>query len=253
MDNYSNKKSSNYQHVLKELKKAANPKNVAGMARFGINPKNTLGVAVPVLRQMAKEIGKNPAFAKASAGKHKIAEQLWKSGIHEARILASMIDNAAQVSGKQMDDWVKDFDSWDVCDQVCMNLFYAHPSAFKKCVQWVKNKDEFIRRAGFALMACLAFKDKQAEDKKFIQFFPLIKKYATDERNYVRKAVNWALRQIGKRNLALNKAAIRQAKEISKIDSKSARWIAGDALRELESAAVQKRLKAKISISPKAN
>jgi 3-methyladenine DNA glycosylase AlkD len=222
-----------HREILKKLKSSANPKNVEGMARFGINPKNTLGVAIPVLRQMAKEIGKN----------HELAIQLWKSGIHEARILASMVEEIEWVSEKQMDSWVKDFDSWDVCDQVCMNLFCQTKFAFKKCVQWSKIQEEFVRRAGFALMACLAFKDKMATDKEFIKFFPLIKKYATDERNYVRKAVNWALRQIGKRSSSLNKEAIKVAKEIYKFNNKAARWIAADALRELESAAVRKRLK----------
>jgi len=203
------------------------------MARFGINPKNTLGVAIPVLRQIAKQNGKN----------HKLAIQLWKSGIHEARILASMVDEIEKVSEKQMDSWAKDFDSWDVCDQVCMNLFYVHPSAFKKCAQWSVKKQEFVRRAGFALMACLAFKDKKAGDEKFKKFFVAIKKYSIDERNYVRKAVNWALRQIGKRNLYLNKEAIKVAKEIYKFNNKASRWIAADAIRELESKAVQHRLK----------
>jgi len=222
-----------YQEVLKKLKSRANPKNVAGMARFGINPKKTLGVTIPVLRQIAKQNGKN----------HALAIKLWKSGIHEARILASMVDEINLVSEKQMDSWAKDFDSWDVCDQVCMNLFCQTKFAFKKCAQWPKNKEEFVRRAGFALMACLASKDKLAADKRFVEFFPIIKKYATDERNYVRKAVNWALRQIGKRNIALNKLAILEAKNVAKINSKSAKWIAADAIRELESTAIKKRLK----------
>ena len=224
------------KEIIKKLKSLANPKNVAGMARFGIMPKaKVLGVPMPALRKITKEIGKN----------HVLAPRLWQSGIHEAKILASMIEELDKVDSAQMDKWVADFDSWDVCDQVCLNLFFNHPLALKKCAQWSKNKEEFVRRAGFALMAVVAFKNKQVKNNDFIKFFPLIKKYATDERNYVRKAVNWALRQIGKRNLVLNKTAIACAEEIRKIDNKAACWIAADALRELKGEAVSSRLKNK--------
>ena len=202
------------------------------MARFGINSESALGVSTPDLRKLAKEIGRN----------HKMAQKLWSSGIHEARILASMVDEPEKTTEKQMDKWIKDFDSWDVCDQCCMNLFWQVPFIYKKAKEWCSRKEEFERRAGFAMIAVLAMKDKKAEDKKFEQFFPLIKKYSTDERNFVRKAVNWALRQIGKRNKNLNRKAIRVAREIQKIDS-SVKWIATDALRELTSDAIQKRLK----------
>jgi 3-methyladenine DNA glycosylase AlkD len=222
-----------YQEVLKKLKSLGSPKNIAGMARFGINPKNTLGVSIPSLRALAKKIGKN----------HSLAKKLWKSKIHEARILASMIDDVLLVTEQQMNSWVKDFDSWDVCDQVCMNLFDKTRFAFKKAVQWPKSSKEFTRRAGFSMMACLAWHDKKTSDKEFIKFFPVIKKYSNDQRNFVRKAVNWALRQIGKRNKRLNKKAIKVAKEIQKINSKTAKWIASDAIRELESKSVERRLK----------
>jgi len=223
--------------ILKKLKSHANPKNIKGMARFGINPKNTYGVSIPILRKMAKEIGKN----------HSLAQQLWGSGIHEAKILASMIDDPKMVTEKQMEQWVKDFDSWDVCDQVIGNLFDKTEFAFQKAIEWSKREKEFVKRAGLAIMAWSAFHNKEAEDKDFLKFLPLIKKASTDERNFVKKAVNWALRQIGKRNLALNKKAIETAKEIQKIDSKSAKWIAKDALRELTGEAVQKRLRGKKS------
>jgi len=222
-----------YPEIIKKLKSLSNPKNVAGMARFGINSENTLGVAVPHLRKLAREIGKN----------HTIALELWDSEIHEARILAGMVDEVQKVTTSQMDKWIKDFNSWDVCDQVCMNLFDKTPFAFKKAIEWTNRKNEFEKRAGFALMACLVWHDKNSGNEKFEKFFIAIKKQATDERNYVRKAVNWALRQIGKRNKNLNKEAIKVAHEILKIDSKSARWIAGDAIRELTSVAVRKRLK----------
>jgi 3-methyladenine DNA glycosylase AlkD len=224
-----------YQEIIKKLKSEANPKNVKGMARFGISPKNTLGVSVPVLRKMAKKIGQN----------HKLAQQLWNSKIHEARMLAGFIDEVDKVTEKQMEKWVKDFDSWDVCDQVCGNLFDRTSFAWKKAVQWAKRKEEFVKRAGFVLMATLSVHDKKAKDKEFEKLFLLIKKHSIDQRNFVKKAINWALRQIGKRNLNLNKKAIKIAKEIQKINSKSAHWIANDALRELINEPVQKRLKQK--------
>ena len=222
----------NADEIIKKLKSLRNPKNVEGMARFGINPEKTLGVSVPNLRKIAKEAGRD----------HALAQKLWASGFHEGRILASMVDEPEKVTKTQVNAWVRDFDSWDVCDQCCMNLFDKLPFAFEKAIEFSRRNREFEKRAGFALMACLAWHDKEASDGKFKAFFPCIKKQATDERNYVKKAVNWALRQIGKRNRNLNKAAIKTAREIGKIDAKGARWIAADALRELEGEAVQKRI-----------
>ncbi len=210
--------------VLKRLKARANPENVAGMVRFGINSNNTLGVSIPYLRELAKEIGKN----------HNLALELWDSKIHEARILAAFINDPKLVTSKQMDDWVNDFDSWDVCDQVISNLFSKTPFAYEKINVWCNKKEEFVKRAGFVMMAALAVHNKTLSDEKFKSLFPLIKKYSTDERNFVKKAVNWALRQIGKRNKKLLKYALDFAKEIRKMDSKAAKWIAFDAIRELE-------------------
>jgi len=221
-----------YENILKRLKALSNPKTVEGMARFGINPENTYGVSIPNLRRIAKEVGKD----------HSLAQQLWFSGIHEARILASMIDDPNQVTRKQMDAWIKDFNSWDVCDQCCMNLFSKTSMAWEKAIEWTKREKEFEKRAGFVLIACLAWYDKELSDRKFLVFLPAIKREANDNRNYVKKAVNWALRNIGKRNLNLNKKAIETAKEIQKMDSRSAKWIASDAIRELTSEAVQERL-----------
>lgn len=218
--------------VLKNLKKLANAKNLEGMARFGISTKNTLGVSMPLLRKMGKGIGKN----------HALAQKLWDSEIHEARILAGLIADPNLLTEEQMENWVNDFDSWDVCDQVCMNLFDKTEIAYKKAAEWTAREEEFVRRTGFALMAALAVHDKKAADEKFVVFFPLIEKYSFDERNFVRKAVNWALRQIGKRNKNLNKIAISVAKNIQKQNSKSAKWIANDALRELSDEAIQNRL-----------
>lgn len=205
------------------------------MARFGINPENTYGVSIPNLRKIARETGED----------HALAQQLWASGIHEARILASFIDQPETVTEAQMESWVKDFDSWDVCDQCCMNLFEKTKFAYQKAVEWSSNDKEFIKRTGFVLMARLAVSDKKADDKQFEPFLPIIKREASDNRNFVKKAVNWALRQIGKRNLNLNREAIETAKEIQEIDSKSARWVASDALRELTGKAVLERLQAK--------
>jgi 3-methyladenine DNA glycosylase AlkD len=211
------------EEIISQLKKYSNPRNVEGMARFGISSKNTLGISIPILRKTAKSIGKN----------HQLALDLWDSGIHEARILAALIDEPAKVTSIQMDKWVADFDSWDVCDQVCMNLFDKSEFTDEKIGKWAKDEREYVRRAAFALIAALSFHDKNRSDKNFEKFFPLIQKYSIDERNFVKKAVNWALRQIGKRNQSLMKKAILCAEDIEKMDSRSARWIAKDALREL--------------------
>jgi 3-methyladenine DNA glycosylase AlkD len=221
--------------ALRRLKAMAHPERVKGMARFGISEENTLGVSMPELRSLARELGKS----------HALAIALWDSGIHEARILAGLVDVSAMVDEEQMDAWVEDFDSWDVCDQVVMSLFDRTQWAYAKAAEWSRREEQFVRRAGFAMMASLAVHDKKAPDAKMLTFLPLIEKGATDERNFVKKAVNWALRQIGKRNVALNVEAIRAARKIQKLDSRSARWIAADALRELVGPAVQRRLKAK--------
>lgn len=213
------------EQIIADLKLHANTQAIEGMARFGIRPAQALGVSIPTLRKMAKEIGRNHALALA----------LWDSGIHEARILASMIDEPRLVSAQQMDEWVNDFDSWDVCDQVCGNLFDKTSYAYQKAVQWCQQEKEFVRRAGFVMMAELAVHDKQVQDGAFVQFFPLIKRYADDERKFVKKAVNWALRQIGKRNGHLRALALECAYEIHDMDSKTARWMARDALKELQS------------------
>jgi 3-methyladenine DNA glycosylase AlkD len=221
-----------YREIIELLKSLSNPKAVEGMARFGINPRGTLGVSIPNLRKIAKAAGKD----------HEIASQLWKSGIHEARMLAGFIDDPALVTLKQMEKWVSDFDSWDVCDQVCSNLFDRTPFAYEKAVEWAGRQEEFVKRAGFVLMAALAVHDKAAGESEFKKFLSVIKREASDGRNFVKKAVNWALRQIGKRNARLNRLALKTAAEIQKLQSRSARWIAADAIRELESEAVQRRL-----------
>ena len=209
--------------VIANLKQHANAQAVEGMVRFGIRPAQALSISIPTWRKMAREIGRNQALAVA----------LWASGIHEAGILASMIADPQLVSVALMEVWVNDFDSWDVCDQVCGNLFDKTPYAYQKAKEWCQQEKEFVRRAGFVLMAELAVHDKLAQDEAFVQFFPLIKQYAGDERNFVKNAVNWALRQIGKRNNHLRTLALECAYEIQDMDSKTARWVAKDALKEL--------------------
>ena len=220
----------NAEEVLDRLRSMANPENVAGMARFGINPKGTLGISVASLREVAREIKK---AMPSKPERHALAADLWASGVHEARKLAALVDVAELVTPEQMDAWVMDVDSWDVGDGLCMDLFDDTPYAFEKAMEWAHREEEFVRRAAFALMAALAFRAKPFPDEAYEPFFALIKQYATDERNFVRKAVNWALRGIGKRNERLLARAIEVAREIDGMDSKSARWIAKDALREL--------------------
>ena len=203
----------------------------AGMARYGIKADRALGISIPDLQGLAKTLGKN----------HKLAQRLWSCGIHEARILACMIDEPQQVTEAQLERWVKEFDSWDVCDQCCNRLIRKTEFARQKSLDWARRPEEFVKRAGFVLMAVLAVHEKKAADKQFDPFFRLIQQEAVDGRNFVKKSVNWALRQIGKRNIRLNQKAIAVAEEIGRIDSKAARWVAQDALRELRSDNVQKR------------
>jgi len=224
-----------YNQILTLLKSKANTVAVQGMARFGITPDKVFGVSIPALREMGKKIGKD----------HELAQELWVAQYRETMILAALVDEPAKVLNEQMENWVNDFYDWEICDQCIMNLFEKKPNAYDKAMEWAKRNEEFVKRAGFVLMARLAVSDKKASDEKFIPFFPFIKQGATDNRNFVKKAVNWALRQIGKRNLALNVRAIELGKEILTIDSKSAGWIATDALRELTGDAVQTRLKTK--------
>ena len=219
--------------IIRELKSFSDPVNVAGMARFGISSHKTFGVSIPEVRRIARGAGKN----------HKLALALWKTGYHEARIMASLIDEPEKVTPEQMDRWAGDFDSWDVCDQCCSNLFDKTPYAYKKIKEWSSSKKEFVKRAAFSLLAVIAVHDKKSGDDVFIKYFTLIKRESSDERNFVRKAVNWALRSIGKRNESLRKKALKLSKEIYKTDSKTAKWIASDAIRELESRSIIKRTK----------
>jgi len=219
--------------VLAEMKSKRDPKAVEGMARFGISSEGTLGLSVPYLRSLAKRIGRD----------HVLAEGLWASGIHEAKILAALVDDPRMVTESQMEKWVAGFDSWDVCDGCCGDLFDRTPFAHAKALEWAGREEEFVKRAGYVLMAELAVHDKKAPDASFIEFFESIEVGSMDQRNFVKKSVNWAIRQIGKRNLKLNGAALKLAKRIAKKESPSAKWVASDAIRELTSKAVQRRLR----------
>jgi len=221
-----------YEEVIQKLKAWANPDAVQHMARYDINPNNNFGISVTKLQALAKEIGID----------YDLALQLWDSGIRDARLLAAYIIKPGQVTEQQMEQWVNDFDSWDICDNTCCHLFDTTKFAYQKAEEWSHRDREFVKRAGFSLMAWLSVHDKKAEDAPFEHFLYIIKKETIDERNYVKKAVNWALRQIGKRNLDLNKKAIETAKQIQRVDSKAARWVATDALRELTSEKVQTHL-----------
>jgi 3-methyladenine DNA glycosylase AlkD len=222
--------------VIRELRSMADPAQLAGMARFGINTERTLGgIGLPALRSLAKRLGRD----------HDLAAELWASGIHEARLVAAMVDDPSAVTEAQMEAWAADFDSWDVVDGTVSGLFDRTPFAWAKVVEWSSREEEFVKRAAFAMMASLAVHDKAASDEAFIELLPVIEREAGDRRNFVRKAVNWALRQIGKRNLALNAEAIATAERIHAGGPRSAKWVASDALRELRSDAVQKRLRTK--------
>ena len=220
------------EETMAALHDLASEEDREGMARYGIPTGDALGVRVPDLRRLAKDIGRD----------HGLALGLWDTGVHEARLLATMVAVPGEVGEDLMESWVADFDSWDLCDQACSNLFDRTPWAYGKAVEWAGRESEFQKRAGFAMMAVLAVHDKKAEDDAFTVFLPLIEREAGDNRNFVKKAVNWALRQIGKRNLALNGLAIETAGRIQEQGSPSARWIAIDALRELESEKVRNRL-----------
>jgi 3-methyladenine DNA glycosylase AlkD len=216
--------SANVANVLAELQRLANPVNVAGMARFGIVGKKLLGISVVQLRAIAKRTGRD----------HELAEALWASGIYEARILAAFVAEPARVTRRQANSWAKDFECWADCDGLCLHLFRKTPFAHELAVAWSHRREELVKRAGFTMMATLAVHDKSASNAVFRNYLGRVQEESTDERHNVKKGVNWALRQIGKRNPILNREAIRIAKRIQKKDSKAARWIAADALRELE-------------------
>jgi len=219
--------------ILREMRRLASAsnaaKNVEGMRRFGMRPERPLGLNVPQLRALARTI------IRESGGRDQpLAEALWQTGVHDARILASLVGDPAAITRAAMDRWARDFASWDVCDACCCNLFDRSPHAWPQVFKWARSRQEYIRRAAFSTIAALAVHDKAAPDDVFLRALPLIEAYSFDERNFVRKAVNWALRAIGKRNPALRAAAIACAERVRAQGTTAARWIAADALRELK-------------------
>ena len=209
--------------VVAELERLANPVNVTGMARFGITGRNILGISIPQLRLIARHIGRN----------HTLAGELWTTGIFEARILTAFIADPARLTLRQARAWTKDFESWADCDGVCIHLFRKCPFAHAFAIECSRRKPEFVKRTGFTLMATLAVHDRASPPAVFLDYLTRIAQAANDDRNGVKKAVNWALRQIGKRDPALRQAAIRTAESIREQGTPAARWIASDALREL--------------------
>lgn len=226
---------NNANAVVANLELVSDKQQIAGAKRFGINSENALGVSLPVLRALAKSIGKS----------HELALRLWKTNIKEARILASMIDEPAAVTEAQMDEWTAGFNSWDVCDQVCSNLFDKTPYAVDKAIAYSKATAEFTRRAGFVLMATYAVHNKKAPDAVFLQFLNTIAATGEDDRDCVKHAISWALRQIGKRNMLLHRQAVQTAKALKAKKGSATRWIGTDALHELEQEKVISRIKQK--------
>jgi 3-methyladenine DNA glycosylase AlkD len=221
------------EEIINEIKINGRHESLVSMANYGIITDKAFGVSIPFLRKLAKQIGKN----------HMLSQNLWSSGFHEVRILASMVDEPNKVSKAQMNAWANDFNSWDLCDQCCNNLFVYSDFAYTQAVKWHINKMEYVKRAGFVLMASMAVHKKDLLNVNFVELLQLIKDQAADERNFVKKAVNWALRQIGKRNSELNRIAINIAQELLQFDSKAAKWIGRNALNELTSVKIQSRLK----------
>lgn len=225
--------------IIERLESLENPINIVGLARFGITTKRAFGVAAPVLKTLAKDIKKQ------AANRHALALELWETGVHEARIIAYLIDDPKQVTEKQMDAWAAGFDNWAICDGACGHLFRKTEFAYQKAFEWSRREEEFVKRAGLVLPAWLAVHDKTADDKKIARFLPVLESNAGDERNFIKKAVNWSLRQIGKRNLNLNRLAVETAERIRAQNTRAARWIASDALRELKGEKIIERLKKK--------
>ncbi|MEO8139142.1 MAG: DNA alkylation repair protein [Gemmatimonadota bacterium] len=221
--------------VLASLKRSATKATRDGMARYGIPSDNAFGVPVGVMQQQARRLGRS----------HELAAALWETGWYEARMMASFLDEPDRVTPAQMDKWSRDFDSWAICDTVCFKLFDRSPHAFAKVEQWSRRREEFIKRAAFALLACLALHDKAADTESFARLLPLVERGATDERNFVKKGVSWALRGIGRRNPELHSASVALARRLAASPEAAARWVGKDALRELTSAAVTRRMQAR--------
>jgi len=227
--------------VMRRLEAMGDPKLAKGMSRFGVDGGKALGIRVPALRALAKDLKTD----------HDLALALWATGVHEARLLAPMVAETAMVTEELADAWVGDLDAWDVCDGLCFEILRYTPFARSKALEWAESEEEYVKRAGFALMAGIAIADKEAPDDAFIAFLEAVEREAQDDRHFVKKAVNWALRQTGKRNAALNRRALAAARRLRKSPSRAARWVGADAERELASEAVQRRLSERASRAKK--
>jgi 3-methyladenine DNA glycosylase AlkD len=222
------------ERVVKELRAAGTAENRTGMARYGIAG-DVAGVSLAAMKPIQKRYRRDHAFAAA----------LWQTGLYEARILACSLDEPGKVTQSQMDAWAGEFDNWALCDGACLHLFVDTPFVESKIEKWAKDRREFVRRAAFSLIACYTVHRKEVPDDRFAGFLDLVERCATDERNGVKKAVNWALRQIGKRSKALHRPALALAKRLAASDDKTARWIGRDAVKELTDPAQLKRIAAR--------
>jgi 3-methyladenine DNA glycosylase AlkD len=226
-------KDVSVDQVVAQLKRLGSKKGRDGMARYAIPSDNAFGVSVGKIRDIGKRLGRN----------HGLAQALWDTGWYEARMLAAFVDDPAQVTPAQMDRWCRDFDNWAITDTICFHLFDRTPHAFAKVKAWSNRRNEFEKRAAFALLASLGVHDKRASDESFAKCLPLIERAAADERNFVKKGVSWALRVIGRRSRDLNRTAIALSERLCASEQSSARWVGRDALKELTSPAVIRRLK----------
>ncbi|MGH9386204.1 MAG: DNA alkylation repair protein [Vicinamibacterales bacterium] len=232
MKTASKANTTTVSEILAWLERRGSKRNRDGMARYAIVAPKVFGVSMATLQQLAKRLGRD----------HELAAALWETGWYEARMLTAFVDDPARVTPAQMDRWARDFDNWAVCDTLCFKLFDRTPHAWKKIEQWSTRREEFVKRAAFALLASVALHDKEAPDAPFVRALRLIERGANDERNFVKKGVNWALRGIGKRNDVLNAKAIAVARRLAESDVSSARWVGKDALRELTSSKQRRRL-----------
>ena len=228
-----NSANTDVAEVVAKLKRLGTNKTREAMTRYAIPSDNAFGVSVGKIRDMGKQLGRN----------HDLAQALWDTGFYEARMLAAFVDDPERVTPAQMESWCKDFDNWAITDTICFHLFDKTPHAFRKVEQWSNRRAEFEKRAAFALLASLGVHDKRATDESFAKCLPLIERAATDERNFVKKGVSWALRVVGRRSKDLNDAAVTLSKELCASESSSARWIGRDALKELTGPVVMRTLK----------
>lgn len=229
------------RYVLAWLERRGTKRNREGTARYAIAAPKVFGVSMATMQTLARELGRD----------HALADALWQTGWYEARMLAAFVDEPERVTAAQMDRWAGDFDNWAICDTLCFKLFDRTPHAWRKIHQWSNRREEFVKRAAFALLASVALHDKKAPDEPFLESLVLIERAAEDERNFVKKGVSWALRAVGRRNQALNAAAIATARRLAASEAPAPRWVGKDALRELTGVVVQRQLEKRSRKAPR--